>query len=226
MKVLLINGSPRANGCTNHCLEYISSLFHEDNVECEILHIPQNISHCNNCRSCKDYDSVCMKDNGFIGQVAKKIEQCDGIVIGSPTYYYSITSQLQAFITRLFYSRPHAIENKLCSFFSVSRRSGNTNCFDQMMKVFQRHGAIMVGGSYVNEVYGDNPNELQYDKEGMLSLKVMEKNFVKLMPLLKGVKLHNEKKVHTNFISREFLKYVKEEKDKKELVKLYAESYD
>jgi hypothetical protein len=95
-----------------------------------------------------------------------------------------------------------------------------------MMKIFQMHGAMMVGGSYVNEIYGDNPNELQYDKEGMLSLKTMEKNFVKLMPLLKNVKLYNEKKVHTNFISREFLTYQKAAEEAKELAKLYAESYD
>lgn len=225
MKVLLINGSPRTNGCTNHCLEYICSLFNDDNVECEIIHIPSEITHCINCRWCKNNDAACNRD-AFIDEVVKKIEKCDGIVIGSPTYYYSITSQLQAFITRLCYSRPHILENKLCSFFSVSRRSGNTNCFDQMMKIFQMHGAMMVGGSYVNEIYGDNPSELQYDKEGMLSLKTMEKNFVKLMPLLKNVKLYNEKKVHTNFISREFLTYQKAAEEAKELAKLYAESYD
>ena len=204
MKVLLINGSPKADGCTHHCLSYISSLFKEDGVECKIVGVPTQIRHCNNCRACKKHSKPCVKD-GLIKEVMKEIEWCDGIIIGSPTYYYSITSQLQAFITRLCYSQPNALKNKLCAFFSVSRRTGNTNCFDQMMKVFQMHGAIMVGGNYVNEIYGDNPNELKYDKEGLLSLKYIEKNFTKLIPLINKVELYDEQKIHTNFISREFL---------------------
>ena len=77
-----------------------------------------------------------------------------------------------------------------------------------MMKVFQMHNALMVGGTYVNEIYGDNPEELKYDNEGMLSLKTIENNFVTMLPLIKGAEFRDEKKIHTNFISREFLKMV------------------
>jgi multimeric flavodoxin WrbA len=224
MKVLLINGSPKADGCTRHCLNYISDIFNQKGIEYKIIDIPKQIVHCDNCRECKRKSLPCVKDK-LIEETIKEIETCDGIIIGSPTYYYSITSQLQAFITRLCYSQPTALKNKLCSFFSVSRRSGNTNCFDQMMKIFQMHGAIMVGGNYVNEIYGDNPNELQYDKEGMLSLKTIAENFAILMPLLDKLKLYDEKKIHTNFISREFLNFVDEDKKREELAKLYIESY-
>jgi len=95
-----------------------------------------------------------------------------------------------------------------------------------MMKVFQMHNAIMVGGNYVNEIYGDNPEELQHDKEGMLSLKMIEKNFLTIMPLIKETKFYDEKKVHTNFISREFLSYVNKEKEIEERNKLLIENYD
>ena len=223
MRVALINGSPRVDGCTKTCLDYIAKQFREDGVETVIVDIPGYIKHCTNCRECKKNNCACVIDS-FIGHMEEIIDNSDGIIIGSPVYYYSITSQLQAFITRLCYSRPHILEHKLCSFFSVSRRTGSTNCFDQMVKVFQMHNAIMVGGNYVNEIYGDNPEELQYDKEGMLSLRMIEKNFLAMMPLIKKVEFYNEKKVHTNFISREFLSYIKEEKDKEERNKLLIES--
>ena len=84
----------------------------------------------------------------------------------------------------------------------------------------------MVGGTYVNEVYGDNPEEIQYDKEGLLSLKVMEKNFVTMLPLIDNANFYQVKKEHTNFISREFLSYVDKEKKQEERVKLLIESYD
>ena len=206
--VILINGSPMYNGSTKRCLELISSILSDKGVDNEIVDVPNDIHHCINCRICKDTNSVCKADD-FLPSVASKIEKCDGIIIGSHTYYYSITSQLQAFLTRLCYSKPMILKNKLCSFFSVSRRSGNTNCLDQVNKIFQMHGAIMFGTNYVNEIYADNPNELEFDKEGMLTLRYIANNYAILLPILKDVKLYDEKKVHTNFISREFLNLVK-----------------
>lgn len=225
MRVALINGSPRSNGCTRACIDYMVNLFKEDNVETIAIDIPGEIKHCTNCRKCKKLNCICVIDS-FMAYVEEIINNSDGIIIGSPVYYYSVTSQLQAFITRLCYSRPHILEHKLCSFFSVSRRTGNTDCFNQFMKIFQMHNAIMVGGNYVNEIYGDKPEELQYDKEGMLSLRMIEKNFVSLIPLLKDAKFYDEAKVHTNFISREFLNYVNKEKEQEERNKLLFESYD
>ena len=225
MRVVLINGSPRSNGCTKACIDYMVNLFKEDNVETVAIDIPSEIKHCTNCRKCKESNCACVIDS-FMGYMEEIINNSNGIIIGSPVYYYSITSQLQAFITRLCYSRPKLLEHKLCGFFSVSRRTGNTNCFDQMIKVFQMHNAVMVGGTYVNEVYGDNPEEIQFDKEGLLSLKVMEKNFITMMPLIDGANFYQIKKEHTNFISREFLSYVKKEKESEKRNKLLIESYD
>ena len=225
MRVTIINGSPALSGSTAECVRYLETLFKEDGIETVVLKLPNDIKHCVNCRKCKELNEPCLSDD-YIRFASEIIENSDGLIIGSPVYYYSITSQLQAFITRLCYSRPHILEHKLCSFFSVSRRTGNTNCFDQIMKVFQMHNAIMVGGNYVNEIYGDKPEELQYDSEGMLSLKMIEKNFFAVLPLIKEMKFCDEKKVHTNFISREFLSYVKKEKELTERNKLLIDAYD
>lgn len=225
MRVVLINGSPRPNGCTKECIDYLVNLFKADNVETVSVDLPSNIMHCINCRECKRNDCACVLDP-FMKHMEEIIDNSNGIIFGSPVYYYSITSQLQAFITKLCYSRPHILEHKLCSFFSVSRRTGNTNCFDQMMKVFQMHNAIMVGGTYVNEIYGDNPEEIYHDKEGIISLEAIEKNFLTMLPLIENTKFTEIEKKHTNFISREFLSYVEKEKETKERNKLLSESYD
>ena len=73
----------------------------------------------------------------------------------------------------------------------------------------------MVGGTYVNEIYGDNPEEIVFDKEGILSLDAIEKNFLTLMPLLENAKFTDIEKIHTNFISREFLAFINKEKENK-----------
>lgn len=229
MKVILLNGSPDHSGSTYTCLKYIKDIFfkNEASIDVEFLQIPKDIQHCNNCRLCKNYNQPCLisEEYPFFKEYAEKIQKADGIIIGSPVYYYSITSQLQAFITRLCYSCPKILEHKLCSFFSVSRRSGNTNAFDQMMKIFQMHNAIMIGGNYVNEIYADNPEELQYDKEGLLSLRMIAQNFITIIPLIKEATFYCENKVHTNFISREFLQYVEKEKEYQRIQKLTLESY-
>ena len=225
MRIALINGSPRKNGCTAECIKILTEAFKSHGVETVSIEIPCEIKHCCNCRECKKADSICVIDS-YMKYAEEIINNSDALIIGSPVYYYSITSQLQAFITRLCYSRPHILEHKLCSFFSVSRRTGNTDCFNQMMKVFQMHNAVMVGGNYVNEIYGDNPEEIYHDKEGIQSLYFMVNNFVSLIPLLKDAKYVELKKVHTNFISREFLAYVKKEKETEERNKLLIESYD
>ena len=226
MNILLINGSPRKDGCTKECLLYLKKEFKiSDNACCQIIDIPNNIQHCTNCRVCKDKQVPCIKD-AFIKMMAEQIQSADGIVIGCSVYYYGITSQLQAFLTRLCYSCPHILEHKLCSFFSVSRRSGNTDCFNQVMKIFQMHNAVMVGGNYVNEVYGDNPNEIYYDKEGLQSLRFIVNNFLTMIPLLKEATFNNEEKVHTNFVSREFLEYKRKEKEQEDRARLIIERYD
>lgn len=88
------------------------------------------------------------------------------------------------------------------------------------------HNAVMVGGNYVNEVYGDNPNEIYYDKEGLQSLRFIVNNFLTMIPLLKEATFNNEEKVHTNFVSRELLEYKRKEKEQEDRAKLIIESYD
>jgi len=83
----------------------------------------------------------------------------------------------------------------------------------------------MVGGNYVNEIYGDNPKEIYYDKEGMQSLRFIVNNFMTMIPLLKNAKFNDEKKIHTNFISRDFLNFVDEKERREKYIDLIAESY-
>ena len=96
MRIVLINGSPRQNGCTGECIKYLESLFNEDGVETVVINIPGNIKHCVNCRECKKQNCACVNGDYF-KYIEEILTNADGIIIGSHVYYYSVTSQLQAF---------------------------------------------------------------------------------------------------------------------------------
>ena len=101
MKVLLLNGSPNMNGNTARSLEEMIKIFHEEGVETELIHIGnKEIRGCCACQSCYK-TKQCVFDD-MVNEVAKKFEECDGMVVGSPVYYASANGTLTAFLDRLF----------------------------------------------------------------------------------------------------------------------------
>ena len=103
MKVLLINGSPKANGCTYTVLNEMVKVFEENGIESELIHIGQkDIRGCIACGRCKQ-DGKCVFDD-IVNEAAKKFETADGIVVGSPVYYASPNGTLISFLDRLFAS--------------------------------------------------------------------------------------------------------------------------
>ena len=53
MKVLLINGSPNEQGCTNRALTEVAEALHREGVETEIFQIGNRpVWGCNGCNAC------------------------------------------------------------------------------------------------------------------------------------------------------------------------------
>ena len=100
MKVLLINGSPKANGNTAHCLKEMEAVFQAEGIETEIIHVGNKaVRGCIACRKCFE-SRKCVFDD-VVNDVAPKFRDCDGIVVGSPVYYASANATLVAFLQRL-----------------------------------------------------------------------------------------------------------------------------
>ena len=80
MKVLLINGSPNAKGCTYTALSEVECKLNEQRIETEIVHVGnKDIRGCMGCRKCKT-TGKCVFDD-LVNETAPKFEQADGIVI-------------------------------------------------------------------------------------------------------------------------------------------------
>ena len=180
MKVLMINGSPRQKGNTYTALHEMEKIFAEENIETEILYIGnKDIRGCIACGSCAE-KGKCVFDD-IVNEAAKKFEECDGLVVGSPVYYASANATLVAFLTRLFYSTHFDKSMKVGAAVASARRGGLTATYDELNKFFGITGMPIASGQYWNGIHGAAPGEAEQDAEGMQMMRTLARNMSFLM---------------------------------------------
>lgn len=180
MKVLLINGSPNAKGCTYTALSEVASALNNEGVETEIVHVGhKDIRGCIGCRLCKQ-TGKCVFDD-IVGEVQAKFAEADGIVVGSPVYYSGPNGTLISFLDRMFYSSPVDKRFKVGAAVVSCRRGGNTATFDVLNKYFTINQMPIVSSQYWNMVHGNNPDEVRQDIEGLQTMRTLGKNMAFLM---------------------------------------------
>lgn len=204
MKVLLINGSPHAKGCTYTALKEVAVTLEKEGMETEILQIGnQAIRGCIACGQCKKTGKCVIDD--MVPIAASKFEECDGLVIGSPVYYASANGTLISFLDRLFCSTSFNKTMKVGAAVASARRAGTTVTFDELNKYFTISGMPVVSSQYWNMVHGACPEDVQKDEEGLQTMRTLGKNMAFLM---KSIALgkeayglpEKETPVKTNFI--------------------------
>mgnify|MGYP002424203608 CR=1 FL=1 len=204
MKVLMINGSPRAEGNTYVALHEMEKIFAEEGIETEILHIGnKDIRGCIGCGQCAG-KGKCVFDDA-VNEAAVKFQECDGLVVGSPVYYASANATLVAFLTRLFCSSHFDKTMKVGAAVAAARRGGLTATYDELNKFFGIAGMPIASGQYWNGIHGAAPGEAQQDAEGLQMMRTLGRNMAFLM---KSIALGKEKygipekepSVRTNFV--------------------------
>lgn len=180
MKVLMINGSPRAQGNTYRALQEMAGIFEPEGIEVEILHVGNKpIRGCIACLSCFE-KGRCVFDD-LVNETVTKLKACDGLVIGSPVYYASANATLVAFMTRLFYSARFDKSMKVGASVVVARRGGLSATFDELNKFFTISGMPVASSQYWNSVHGAKPGEAELDTEGMQIMRTLARNMTFLM---------------------------------------------
>ena len=204
MKVLLINGSPKANGNTAFALAQMAEVFAEQGIEAELIQVGnQVIRGCVACGSCYK-TGKCVFDDA-VNEIAAKFEEADGLIIGSPVYYASSNATLNAFLDRLFYSTRFDKRMKVGACIVAARRGGCSATFDQLNKYFTISGMPVASSHYWNMIHGAKPGEAAQDAEGIATVRNLAKNAAFLMKSIAlgketyGVPEYDPRQV-TNFI--------------------------
>lgn len=188
MKVLLINGSPHANGCTATALKEVAKTLGENGVESEIIQVGHlDVRGCIACGQCRKLGKCVFDD--IVNEVGEKFKEADGLVLGSPVYYASANGTLTAFADRLFYSSNYDKAMKVGASVVSARRGGNTATFDQLNKYFTISSMPVVSSQYWNQVHGNNAEEVVQDKEGMQIMRTLGRN---MAFLIKSIQLGKE----------------------------------
>lgn len=205
-KVLLINGSPHAKGCTYTALRTVADELERNGMETEIVHVGnKDIRGCIGCYKCREIDK-CVFGNDLVNEVAKKFEQADGLVIGSPVYYAGANGTLVSFLNRLFFSASFEKRFKVGAAVVSARRMGTTATLDQLNKYFL-HGEMPVAASrYWNAVHGNNPEDVMKDEEGLQTMRVLGRNMAFLIRAIaaererSGLPETEPRRIATNFV--------------------------
>ena len=180
MKVLLINGSPHAQGNTYVALHEMEKIFTEENIETQIIHVGnKDIRGCIACRSCGTAKKCVFED--IVNETAFKFKECDGMVVGSPVYYASANATLVAFLTRLFCSTDFDKTMKVGAAVVAGRRGGLSATFDELNKFFTVAGMPVASGQYWNSIHGREIGEANQDLQGLQGMRTLARNMTFLM---------------------------------------------
>ena len=189
MKVLLLNGSPRANGNTSIALGEMVKIFAAEGVDAEVVHIGnKDIRGCIACGSCKKNGKCVFSD--AVNELAPKFEEADGLVVASPVYYASANATLIACLDRLFFSTSFDKRMKVGASVVVARRGGCSATFDELNKYFTISGMPVASSQYWNSVHGREPGQASQDAEGLQTVRALARNMTFLM---KSIALGKEK---------------------------------
>lgn len=207
MKVLLINGSPNANGTTNRALTEVASTLNANGIETEIFQLGvKAINDCTACMKCRELNNRCAINNDVVNEILEKAESCDGFIFGTPVYYAHPSARLLAAMDRIFYAGSSVFAFKPAAAVAVARRAGTVASFDVLNKYFTIARMPVVSSTYWNNVHGTNGETAEQDLEGMQTMRNLGNNMAWLMKCIESGKQNginppeNERKHRTNFI--------------------------
>ncbi len=174
-KVLVLNGSPHKNGCTATALQEVILTLNQEGIETELLQIGgQALRGCSACGFCMK-NGRCVFDD-LVNEAAPKLEEADGLLIGSPVYYGSPNGAVLSFLDRLFYSTPFSKHMKVGAAVVSCRRGGNTASFDVLNKYFTISGMPVASSTYWNQVHGFTAEDVRKDLEGLQTMRNLGRN--------------------------------------------------
>lgn len=203
MKVILVNGGPHKDECTNLALEEVAKTLEKEDIKTEIIWLGNKpIGGCIGCNSCLKNDNKCFMDDE-VNKFLEKAKEADGFVFGSPVHFAAASGTLTSFLDRVFYGRGKLFAGKACASVVSCRRGGATATFDQINKYALMNNMYVVGSSYWNQIHGTNKEEAAKDLEGLQTMRNLGKNMAFLLKSIKKAnleKLELENSIKTNFI--------------------------
>ena len=187
MKVLLLNGSPRKEGCTFTALSEVAKALNHNGIDTEIFQAGN-------------------PDTDNVKAAAAKLKEADALIVGSPVYWASPSGQIIEFMDKFASMAGKDMIHKPAAAVASARRAGTTATLDVLIKYFTYHQMPVVSGNYWTMVHGNTPDDVRKDEEGLQIMRTLGNNMAWLLKCIEAGKNagiaapETEEKIMTNFI--------------------------
>jgi len=186
MKVVGFNGSARKDGNTAILIRKVFAELEAEGIETELVQLAgRTVKGCIACGKCyKNKDKKCAVTNDFVNECIEKMADADGIILGSPTYFSDLTSEMKALIDRAGYvarANGHMFRRKVGAAIATERRAGSIHTFDSINHFFLIGQMIVPGSSYWNVGIGRAKGDVEQDEEGLETMQILGQNMAWLL---------------------------------------------
>jgi multimeric flavodoxin WrbA len=190
VKVVAFNGSARKDGNTAILIRRVLAVLENEGIETELIQLAgQQIHGCTACGVCgKIKNKQCKIVNDNVNGYIAKMAEADAIILGSPTYFSMMTSEMKALIDRAgFVARGNddLFQRKIGAAVVAVRRAGAIPTFDAINHFFLISQMIVPGSSYWNVGIGLRPGDVEKDEEGLETMDDLGRNMAWLIKKLK-----------------------------------------
>ena len=151
MKIVAIVGSPRPRGNTNYLVDQALAEAEKLGVETEKVDLTRyTVNPCQGHDNCASQAECLQKDDA--PWILEKFRQADGVILGTPVYYYNMTAQMKAFVDRNYFLYKHdiGIEAKVGGLIVVAGGEG----MGQTDRAMRRFLAFYIANDRINTVIG------------------------------------------------------------------------
>jgi len=186
MKVVAFNGSARKDGNTAILIRKVFAELEAEGIETELIQLAgKTIKGCIACGKCyKNKDKRCSVDDDVANECIEKMVEADGIILGSPTYFADVTTEMKALIDRAGYvarANSDMLRRKPGAAVVAVRRAGSIHVFDTINHFFLISQMIVPGSFYWNVGIGQAAGEVEQDEEGLETMQLLGRNMAWLL---------------------------------------------
>lgn len=186
MKVIAFNGSAREDGNTAILIKYVLGELEKEGIETEVVSLAgKEIHGCRACYRCfQNRDKHCAVNDDVLNECIDKMLEADGIILGSPTYFANVSTEMKALIDRaglVAIANGHMFKRKLGAAVVAVRRAGSIHVFNSINHFFLINQMIIPGSSYWNLGMGHSAGDVEKDEEGILTMKTLGQNMAWLL---------------------------------------------
>jgi multimeric flavodoxin WrbA len=191
MNVIAFNGSARRKGNTSLLLKTVTDVLEQEGIQTSTIDLAgKSIQGCIACMKChRAKNRRCSVDTDFLNECVALMDAADGILLGSPTYFADVSTEMKALIDRagmVAKANGDMFRRKVGAAVVAVRRAGAIHAFDSMNHFFLIGQMIVPGASYWNVGFGLDRGDAASDSEGLQTMETLGRNMAWLMQRLRS----------------------------------------